>query len=215
MQPPVSSNPALWFSDWNFNPYNALEDGPRPVPEASVSMSVSGTVRTLKTKSNDDTPNIPLKASTSMTQPTNESESHQAANGSTKRKREDSVAPETPTNTSASDVKIARHARQSKRKKSSTARSAQYRRVLAQFSQNSYNVHAARIGDDWEEFLLAGKKRLVGWQWLNGYARRVIKSPRSATGMRCLYRKEELALEKAGLRLVHEEGMGEATEEDA
>ena len=188
------------------------ENGPWPMPEISVSMPVNGTVCTLKTVSNDDTPNTPLKSSTSTIQPTNESESHQAANGSTKRKREASAAPETPTNTSASDTNNARDARRSKRKYPSTARSAQHNHILAQFSPESYNVHTARIGDDWEEFSVGGEKRLVGWQWLNGYARRVIECPRSNDGMRWLYRKEELALEKAGLRLLHEEGMGEAAE---
>ena len=136
------------------------ENGPWSVLEASVSMPVSGTVSTLKTKSNDNIPNTPLKSSTSMKQPTNESESYQAANGSTKRKREDSAAAETPTNTSASNAKNARDARQSKLKYPSTAR-----------------------------------------------------SPRAKTGMRWLYRKEELALEKAGLRLFHKDGMGEVVAE--
>jgi len=191
------------------------EDGPRDVPEVPVSMPVSGTVSTLKTESNDDTPHTPLKSSTSMTHPTVESESHQAANGSTKRKREASAPPETPTNTSASETKNARDARQSKRKHPSTARSAQHKHILAQFSPESYNVHTPRVGDDWEEFSFGGEKRLVGWQWLNGHARRVIKCPLSNNGMRWLYRKEELALEKAGLRLLHEEGMGEEVVENA
>lgn len=191
------------------------ENGPRPVPEVSVGMQVSGTVSTLKTELNDNTHNTRLNSSTSTTQPTNESESQQAANGSTKRKREGSAAPETPTNTSVRDTKNAGDARQSKRKYLSTARSAQHKPTLAQFSPEAYNVHTPRVGDDWEEFSFGEEKRLVGWQWLNGYARRVIKCPLSINGMRWLYRKEELALEKAGLRLLHEEGMGEEVVENA
>ena len=191
------------------------ENGPRPVPEVSVIMPVGSTVSTLKSEFHDDTPETALKLSTSMTQPTNESESHQAAKESTKRKREASAAPGTPTNTSASDTKNARGARQSKRKYLSTARSTQHKHTLAQFSPEAYNVHTPRVGDDWEEFSFGEEKRLVGWQWLNGYARRVIKCPLLINGMRWLYRKEELALEKAGLRLLHEEGMGEEVVENA
>lgn len=60
---------------------------------------------------------------------------------------------------------------------------------------------------------MKGERRLVGWQWLNGYARRVIKSPSTNFGVRSLCRKEEKALEKAGLRVNHEEGMGEEVAE--
>lgn len=56
---------------------------------------------------------------------------------------------------------------------------------------------------------MKGQTRLVGWQWLNGYARRVIKSPSTKFGIRSILRKEERVLEKAGLRVNHEEGMGE------
>lgn len=61
---------------------------------------------------------------------------------------------------------------------------------------------------------MEGEKRLVGWQWLNGYARRVITTPFTKFGLCWLSRKEELALEKAGLRLDHEGGMGEEVVEE-
>jgi hypothetical protein len=74
---------------------------------------------------------------------------------------------------------------------------------------NLHDIRAGDIGDDWEEFLLKEETRSVGWQWLNGYARRVMKSPSTEIGMRPLIRREELALEKAGMRLDHEDGMGD------
>jgi hypothetical protein len=100
----------------------------------------------------------------------------------------------------------------------STTQSARHRRILRQFwhPKNPYDIHGGHIGDEWEEFILNGEKRLVGWQWLNGYARRVITTPFTKFGLAWLSRKEELALEKAGLRLDHEDGMGdEEVEEDA
>ena len=50
------------------------------------------------------------------------------------------------------------------------------------------------------------EKRLVGWQWLNGYARRVIKTRSQESAIRPLFQIEEVAVLKAGLKLDHDEG---------
>lgn len=192
-----------------------FENGPRPVPEVPVSMSVSGTVCTLKTESNDDTPNTPLKSSTSMTQPTieSESQSHQAANGSIKRKRGQCSSRNTSEHVGERHHECTRRTtKQAQTPINSPVCTTQTHigAIQPRIILRSYCAHWRRLG----RIFLGGEKRLVGWQWLNGYARRVIKCPRSNNGMRWLYRKEELALEKAGLRLLHEEGMGEAAEEE-
>lgn len=193
----------------------ALESGTLPVLEASVGVPASATAGAIKMESDHVSSNPHLRLTPFTTQPINESKSQQVLNGSTKRMRKDSTSPGSPKNTSASDTKNARNPRQSKRKCPSTARSAQHKHILAHFSAHEYDVYAARTGDDWEEFLFEGETRLVGWQWLNGYARRVIKCPFAQSGIRWLYRKEELALEKAGLRLDHDYGMGKEVLEDA
>jgi hypothetical protein len=112
-------------------------------------------------------------------------------------------------------VKSARHkgrrrSPKPQKKPASTAQSPLHKHILRQFRYplNVHDVLAGHIGDDWEEFLLKGEKRVVGWQWLDGYARRVMKSPSTMFSVRPLLRTEELALEKAGLQLDHEDGMG-------
>jgi hypothetical protein len=202
-----------------------LERGTLLVPEASAGMPASATASAIKMEPNDDSPNsLFLKSLTSMTQPMNESESHQATDGSAKRKRDGSTFPETAipnmrpsaSNTEYTPVKSARHkgrrrSPKPQKKPASTAQSPLHKHILRQFRYplNVHDVLAGHIGDDWEEFLLKGEKRVVGWQWLDGYARRVMKSPSTMFSVRPLLRTEELALEKAGLQLDHEDGMGE------
>ena len=207
-----------------------LESGALLVPPASVGMPASATASAIKMESNDDFLNsLLLKPSTSMTQPTNESESHQATDRSAKRKRDGSTFPQTAIvnmRPSASDTEytpvknVRRKGRRSspkpQKKPASTAQSPLHKHILRQFRYplNVHDVLAGHIGDDWEEFLLKGEKRLAGWQWLDGYARRVMKSPSTMFGVRALLRTEELALERAGLRLDHEDGMGEGEVEE-
>jgi hypothetical protein len=192
-----------------------------PVPEMFADTLASTTASVPKMESDADSPLSSLKSSTSKTPPTNVSKSHQTGDGSTKRKRDGSTSTKTATDTSASDTKNARDAWQSstkRRKLASKSQSARHRRILRQLWHplNPYDIHGGHIGDEWEEFLFEGEKRLVGWQWLNGYARRVIKTPFTKFGVFWLSRKEELALEKAGLRLDHEYGIGdEVVEEEA
>jgi hypothetical protein len=94
---------------------------------------------------------------------------------------------------------------------------AQHQAILAQFKppRNKKGIFAGRIGDDWEELLLDGKNRLVGWQWFKGYARRIIKSPTRKTGLRALHKLEELAVLRAGLKLDHDEGRGQDEVKDS
>ena len=86
---------------------------------------------------------------------------------------------------------------------------AQHQAIRAQFGPpyTWKGMAAGHIGDDWEELQILGKQRLVGWQWFNGYARRVIKTPSRELGMRPLFKREEIAVLKAGLQLDHDEGM--------
>jgi hypothetical protein len=205
------------------------ERRPLPMPAMALAVPATAIAEAPKTDSNEGSSRSSLESSTSKTPPTRESESHKATDESAKRKRKGSTFPETATDTrlSASDteytaVKNARHRGRSSPKPRkpaklvSKAQSARHKHILRQFRYplNLRDVYAGHFGDDWEEFSLKGETRSVGWQWLNGYARRVMKSPSTKAGVRPLIRKEELALEKAGLRLDHEDGMGDEVEEE-
>ena len=214
------------FRQQHMEPASERENGTTAVPEAFVGMPASPTAAAVKMEPIDDPV---LRSSTVKTEPTNEWESRQAVDGNTKRKREGYESSETATSMrprtsdtrnatavrrSSSEIRDARNARRGDRpwpKTPSQARTPEHKHISRQFRYplNHHDVHGGHIGDDWEEFPLKGEKRLVGWQWFNGYARRVIKSPSTMFGMRSLLRPEELAVVKAGLRLVHEEGMGE------
>lgn len=132
-----------------------------PVPAVSANTPASNTASAPKMESDDDSPLSSLKSSTSKTPPT---ESHQAAEGSTKRKRKGSTSTKPANKVTANDTKNARDARQSsskRRKSASTTQSARHRRILRQFwhPKNPSDMHGGHIGDEWEEFVLKTERR--------------------------------------------------------